>query len=249
MLKTIWARVGNRKRLYLVDGASAFILPVKQYLDYLAALEKSPHTLEHYCRHLCHYFTFLEQSQRDWRSVSPDDLVNFVQWLRNPLRQVGTYPIHAVSPLSERSVNTIVTAVSSFYRYHLQRGEPLSNPVLYEQISNRFSGFKPFLIHTSRGKTIRRVVKLKEPEKRVKTVKDADFETFLASMDNQQFRCMVLLMREGGVRVGEALGLLIQDLEFHRNGIWIRRRKDLENEALAKSLREGKSVSLISRLY
>ena len=239
MLKTIWARVGNRKRLYLVDGASAFILPVKQYLDYLAALEKSPHTLEHYCRHLCHYFTFLEQSQRDWRSVSPDDLVNFVQWLRNPLRQVGTYPIHAVSPLSERSVNTIVTAVSSFYRYHLQRGEPLNNPVLYEQISNRFSGFKPFLIHTSRGKTIRRVVKLKEPEKRVKTVKDADFETFLASMDNQQFRCLVLLMREGGLRVGEALGLLIQDLEFHRNGMWIRRRKDLENEALAKSLREG----------
>jgi integrase/recombinase XerD len=37
----------------------------------------------------------------------------------------------------------------------------------------------------------------------------------------------------------ETLGLLIQDLEFHRNGIWIRRRKDLENEALAKSLREG----------
>jgi integrase/recombinase XerD len=250
MPRTIWARVGNRKRLYLVDGACEFILPVKQYLDYLAALEKSPHTLEHYCRHLCHYFTFLEQSRRDWRSVSPDDLVNFVQWLRNPLRQVETYPIHAVSPLSERSVNTIVTAVSSFYRYHLQRGEPLSNPVLYEQISNRFSGFKPFLIHTSRGKTIRRVVKLKEPEKRVKTVKDADLATFLASIDNQQFRCMVLLMREGGLRVGETLGLLIQDLEFHRNGIWIRRRKDLENEALAKSLREGEErfIDLSSEL-
>src|SRR6266566_1874975 len=208
MLKNIWARVGNRKRLYLVDGACEFILPVKQYLDYLAALEKSPHTLEHYCRHLCHYFTFLEQSQLDWRSVAPDDLVGFVQWLRNPLRQIGMHAIHAVSPLSER-------------------------------ISNRFSGFKPFLIHTSRGKTIRRVVKLKEPEKRVETVKDADFETFLATIDNRQFRCLVLLMREGGLRVGEALGLLIQDLEFHRNGIWIRRRKDLENEALAKSLREG----------
>ena len=44
MLRTIWARVGNRKRLYLVDGACEFIPPVKQYLDYLAALEKSPHT-------------------------------------------------------------------------------------------------------------------------------------------------------------------------------------------------------------
>ena len=66
-----------------------------------------------------------------------------------------------------------------------------------------FSGFKPFLIHTSRGKTIRRVVQLKEPEKRIKTVKDADFATFLASIDNLQFRCIVLLMREGGLRTGD----------------------------------------------
>ncbi len=83
------------------------------------------------------------------------------------------------------------------------------------------------------------MVKLKEPEKQVKTVKDADFEAFLASIDNLQFRCMVLLMREGGLRVGEVLGLLIQDLEFHRNGIWVRRRSGLENGALAKSLSEG----------
>jgi integrase/recombinase XerD len=239
VLKTVWARGGNGKRLYLVDEACEFILPVKQYLDYLAALEKSPHTLEHYCRHLCYYFTFLEQSHLDWQKATPDDLVHFVQWLRNPLRQVGTASLHEVSPLSERSVNTIVTAISSFYRYHIQRGEMLMSPVLYEQISNRFSGFKPFLIHTSRGKTTKRMVKLKEPEKRVKTVKDADFEAFLASIDNLQFRCIALLMREGGLRVGEVLGLLIQDLEFHRNGIWVRRRSGLENGALAKSLSEG----------
>src|SRR5437762_4703409 len=111
MLRTIWAWVENRKRLYLVDGACEFIPSVKRYLDYLAALEKSPHTLENYCRHLCHYFTFLEQSQLDWQQVAPDDLVHFVQWLRNPLRQVNTHPLHGESLLSERSVNTIVTAV------------------------------------------------------------------------------------------------------------------------------------------
>jgi integrase/recombinase XerD len=217
MVRAVWARRNESKRLYLVDEACAFIPSVKQYLDYLAALEKSPHTLENYCRHLCCYFTFLEQAQLDWQQVTPDDLVRFVQWLRNPLRQLNTSPLHGVSPLSERSVNTIITAVSSFYRYHLQRGETLTNPVLYEQISHRFNGFKPFLIHTSRGKTSRRVVKLKEPEKHVKTVKDADFETFVASIDNVQFRCMVLLMREGGLRVGEVVGLLIQDLEFPTN--------------------------------
>jgi integrase/recombinase XerD len=237
--KVVWAKQENRKQLYLVDQDCEFILPVKFYLDYLAALEKSPHTLENYCRHLCLYFTFLEQIHRDWRQATPDDLVHFVQWLRNPQRQAGLPSIHQTSPLSERSVNTIVTAVSSFYRYHLQRGETPANPVLSEQISNRFSGFKPFLIHASRGQTRRRVIKLKEPEKRIKTVKDADFETFLATIDNVQFRCIVLLMREGGLRIGEVLGLLIQDLEFHRNGLWIWRRSGLENGALAKSLAEG----------
>lgn len=115
----------------------------------------------------------------------------------------------------------------------------MTNPVLFEQISNHFSGFRSFLIHTSRGKATRRVVRLKEPEKRVKTVNDKDFETFLHAIDdNLQFRCIVLLMREGGLRAGEILGLLIQDGEFHRNGIWVRRRKTLVNGALAKGLTE-----------
>ncbi|HVB25447.1 MAG TPA: site-specific integrase [Ktedonobacteraceae bacterium] len=239
MVKAVWARTGHQKQLYLVDESCEFIPSVKRYLDYLAALEKSPHTLENYCRHLCCYFTFLAQAHLDWQQVSPDDLVRFVQWLRNPFRQIKTVALHGASPLSERSVNTIVTAVSSFYRYQVQRGETLTNPVLFEQISNRFSGFKPFLLHTSRGKTTRRVVTLKVPEKRVQTITDADFAIFLALIDNFQFRCIVLLMREGGLRMGEVLGLFIQDLEFHRNGIWIRRRSSLENGALAKNLQPG----------
>src|SRR5712692_6566569 len=184
MVKAVWARNDAGKRLYLVDEACDFVLPVKQYLDYLAALEKSPHTLENYCRHLCHYFTFLEQSNLQWQQTKPDDLVHFVQWLRNPLRQVGAVPLHGTSLLSERSVNIILATVSSFYRYQIQRGVLLTSPILYEQISNRFSGFKPFLVHTSRGKATRRVIKLKEPEKRVKTVQDADFEIFLNSIEN-----------------------------------------------------------------
>ena len=46
-------------------------------------------------------------------------------------------------------------------------------------------------------------------------------------------------MREGGLRIGEVLGLWLQDIEFHRNGVWIRRRRALDNQALAKTLREG----------
>ena len=58
MVKAVWARREHQKQLYLVDESCQFIPTVKRYLDYLAALEKSPHTLENYCRHLHYYFTF-----------------------------------------------------------------------------------------------------------------------------------------------------------------------------------------------
>jgi integrase/recombinase XerD len=173
MLRTVWAKVEGRRRLYLIDERCDFVEPVKLYLDHLAALEKSPHTLENYCRHLGRYFAFLQREGIDWRSIRPDDLVRFIQHLRDERTTVRR--------LSERSVNTIVAAVSSFYRYHIQRGEQLENPVLYEQISNRFGNFKRFLVHLSHGRTLKRSSKLKEPRSLIKTVPDYDFARFFSS--------------------------------------------------------------------
>src|SRR6266536_496306 len=146
MIRTIWAKIEGRRRLYLIDDLCEFVDPVKLYIDHLTALEKSPNTLENYCRHLCRYFSFLQREQLDWRSVKPDDLVHFIQWLRSFHDSPGNTQTNE-SRLSERTVNTIVTAVSSFYRYHIQRGAQLDNPVLYEQISDRFRKFKLFLVH------------------------------------------------------------------------------------------------------
>ena len=238
MVRTVWALVQGTRRLYLVDDVCTFLEPVKRYLEALDIQGKSPNTLESYCRHLKHYFTFLEEAHLDWRAVTPDDLLRFVEWLRNPYRQLQVHPLHLTSRLSERSVNTILAAVASFYRYHVQRGQVLANPILYEEVSNRFSRFKPFLVHTSRGKMIRRGLKLKEPQRRIRPIGDEAFAHFQDATSNLQFQCILLLMRDGGLRVGEVLGLHIQDLEFHRNGVVIRRRSGLANGALAKGMVE-----------
>jgi hypothetical protein len=69
MLRTVWARSDGRRRLYLIDEGCDFVEPVKLYLDHVAALKKSPHTQENYCRHLARCFVFLEREQVDWRNV------------------------------------------------------------------------------------------------------------------------------------------------------------------------------------
>jgi integrase/recombinase XerD len=98
---------------------------------------------------------------------------------------------------------------------------------------------KRFLVHLGHGRTTKHSFKLKEPARRPKIVKDCDFARFFSSTENLQFRCILLLMRDGGLRIGEVLELWLQDIEFHRNGVWICRRRDLDNEAVAKTMREG----------
>src|SRR5260221_1623071 len=178
MVRTVWSLIQGTRRLYLVDDNCTFLEPVNRYLEALDIQGKSPNTLESYCRHLKHYFTFLEEARLDWRAVAPDDLLRFVEWLRNPHRQMQVQPLHLTSRLSQRSVNTILATFASVYRYHVQRGQVLANPVLYEEVSNRFSRFKPFLVHTSRGKMTRHGVTLREPKRRSRPLGDEAIQRF-----------------------------------------------------------------------
>lgn len=89
------------------------------------------------------------------------------------------------------------------------------------------------MMHASRGITMS-----KDPQRRIRPIGDEAFAHFQDATSNLQFQCILLLMRDGGLRVGEVLGLHIQDLEFHRNGVVICRRSGLANGALAKGMVE-----------
>jgi hypothetical protein len=69
MLRTVWAKIGGHKRLYLIDERYDFVAPVKLYVDHLAALEKSPHTLEN-AMYLTH-FLLLVQHLTSLRVANP----------------------------------------------------------------------------------------------------------------------------------------------------------------------------------
>jgi integrase/recombinase XerD len=88
-------------------------------------------------------------------------------------------------------------------------------------------------------------LKLKEPKTIAETIVDEGFKTFVESIhlddkpnsDPSGFRdrLICLTLKEGAFRLGELLGMHLQDLDFGKQGVHVRFRPDNENGAPAKS--------------
>jgi len=88
-------------------------------------------------------------------------------------------------------------------------------------------------------------LKLKEPSRLPPTITEQDFVAFVESIhvekdpnaDPTGFRdrLFCLILKEGGLRIGELLGMHMEDLEFGKQGVHVRFRPDNENGARAKA--------------
>src|SRR5260370_39685494 len=87
--------------------------------------------------------------------------------------------------------------------------------------------------------------KLKEPSRLPPTLSEQDFQMFIDSIHMDQDpnsdppgfrdRLLCLMLKEGGFRIGEILGMRMEDLEFGKQGVHVRSRPDNENGARAKA--------------
>jgi integrase/recombinase XerD len=88
-------------------------------------------------------------------------------------------------------------------------------------------------------------LKLKEPVRLPQTISEQDFQVFVdcIHMDEEpngdpsgfRDRLMCLMLKEGGFRLGELLGMRLEDLAFGQGGVHVRFRPDNQNGARAKS--------------
>ena len=239
------------RRWYLVDHQLDFLPEVKAFLDWKAATRHAPATLAAYCSRLSWYYRFL--AQRGWYvlDIQPADLTEFVIWLCNPYRDAGNLvSIHAPSPLAATSVNLILQAVGNLYHFLVRRGQVNESPVRFIDVpKGKWLRERDLLAHTRRGKgasSVQRLeLKLKEPKRLPLTISASDFQVFLQSIqmgstpssDPSGFRDRVLclLLKEGGFRLGELLGMHVEDLDFGQRGVYVRFRPDNENGARAKA--------------
>jgi integrase/recombinase XerD len=250
IFRMIAADVPNRGRMYyLIDGAYNFIPDAKEFLDWKAATNRAPATVKAYCSRLLWYYRFLAQRKLNVLEATPADLTEFVIWLCNPYRDATAVSvIHQPSPLTATSVNLILQVTGAFYHFLVRRGKLAESPVRYVDVPRgKWLTERDLLAHTRRGRAVvqRMELKLKEPGRLPPTVSKQDFQTFIDSIhmgldpnsDPSGFRdrLLCLMLKEGGFRIGEILGLRMEDLEFGKQGVHVRFRPDNENGARAKA--------------
>lgn len=240
---------GRGRMFYLIDDDLTFLPEVKEFLDWKAATRRAPASLKAYCYRLAWFYRFLRQRSLPVLNVTPADLTEFVIWLCNPYRDVqeGSTPPKP-RPIQATSINLILQAVGALYHFLVRRGQLNESPILYAEVPRgKWLTERELLAHTRKAsqKVQRMELKLKEPETILETVADKDFQAFVDSIHLEEVpnddpsglrdRLICLMLKEGGFRIGELLGMRMEDLEFGKQGVHVRFRPDNENEARAKA--------------
>ncbi|HHT7189018.1 TPA: tyrosine-type recombinase/integrase [Bacillus cereus] len=235
--------IEERKRYMLIDNEGIPVIAVLKYLKYLDVTGKSNNTQKTYCYALKQYFMYLQETEKDYKDIRLEDLVEFVGWLRSPYESSKTISLRPVrAKRTEKTVNLTVTAIINFYDY-LYRNEELPHDMYGKLMRQGFidggKRYKGFLHHINKGKpSIQNVLKLKEPRKRVKTLTKEQVQQVLAATTNIRDTFLIQLLFETGLRIGEVLSLFLEDFKFnHKKGhrIRLRDRGELENGAKLKT--------------
>lgn len=219
----------------MLDEEYQVVEPVQRYLTYLCGT-KSPNTVESYGYDLKAWWEFLDHKHLDWRNIQLSHLEDFAYWLR-----VGE--ISAIIPMqpqeakrSERSINRAITAITTFYDYHIAN----KNVALKE--FDRFympRGLtnKGILTGIAKSRPIRqKLVKLKEARKFPGCLTDEQIEKLVNACHRLRDKLIILMLNATGMRKGELLGLCHEDIgDFDTHCIRVVRRNN-PNGARVKGL-------------
>ncbi len=234
---------------WTVLGKDGFLEPVERFLAHLAAVERSPNTVRAYAYDLRDYFTFLSQQQLEWAAVGVEELAGFVRWLRlpRPVRGTGIRVLPSTpAGLTASSVNRKLSAVSAFYKFHHRCGVDVGRALAVWDGSGRRGGsYEPFLAHLGERRVQLSAVKLPTQQVHTRTLNRDEVQALIGACDRLRDRFLLTLLRETGLRIGEALGLRHEDVDPSGLAVAVRQRVNV-NQARAKT--RSRSVPVGSQL-
>lgn len=223
------------KKYILLDPKDTPVIPVIKYLKYLSNIGRTENTLKSYAYHLKLYFEFLEEKKIDYQEINLQTLADFIGWLRSPFQTLNVVPLEAQnSKRSEKTINIIMTCVLGLYDF-LERNEQNTNlinkSIAQKKIPAKYKSYKPFLHHLSKNSLINKsILKLKETKKPAKTLHNYEITSLYNSCVNTRDQLLLRILYEGGLRIGEAVNIWIEDININEHSIRVRKSKTIAGE-------------------
>ena len=221
----------------VLDNEYKPIKPITEFIKYLRNVDKSPCTIKGYAHSLKLYWEFLAANETVWTTINIGILAKFVGWLRTRDNEKNVIDLTQLRiERHNSSINAILGALSSFYRYHNQVGN--TDFTLTEAVRLPGNRFKSLLHHVFKDKPVqRRIVSVKQPKNLPKTVTQTQFMQLSDACTNYRDKFLLWLLYETGIRIGQALALRNDDVICWDNEIHIKYRNDNLNKVRGKSLK------------
>lgn len=217
------------------------VAPADQFLSHLSLINRSPNTVLAYARDLKSYFSYLSAINESWDTVSLEDVSGYIGFLR----QAG--PDNAGNkPRAKSTIRRHLAAISSFYVFHSRRGTAVGH-LLDNSPSPKClaASDRPFLHHAAHNFNTPHLAipfRADSPHKRDPTLDAEQILRVLDACKTLRDRLLISTLYETGMRLGEALGIHIVDVDPQARSVTIQRREN-ENGARVKSLERVLPVS------
>jgi integrase/recombinase XerD len=242
-------RINNcSEDFWLVLGRDFLPVPqIDSYLKYLYSVGKSPNTVRSYAYHLKEFWLFLDCMSYEWSQITLKEMSQFINFLKRGSVDNVVPLTQSESKRTAKTINTIVTAVSSFYEYSARLTD-VKGPKVKRLVQGKKENYKPFLHHISKSEaSTKNILKLKEPKRLPEILTVDQVKQLSRACNSLRDKLLVLMLYETGMRIGECLGLRHEDVKSWDKTIQVVPRGDNANGARAKSY-ESRTIDISSDL-
>jgi len=235
------------KRWLLLDDDYDVIAEVKDYLKYLDTLGRAPNTIKNYLYHLKTFYEYLDIIGMSYDEVASQPnkspleiLAEFMGWLENPHYFDNVLNL-SLKVRADSTINIIMDTVLGFYDFLAKRGSIEGLDVYTNK--RKFVQFKSFLHELIDKKKRMQVSLLKKRtlnSENTKFVTRHEYNLLSNYCKQRRDKLLLAILFEGGLRISEALGIFIEDVEIWNSKINLVARDNLENDARIKNHAEGR---------
>jgi integrase len=220
------AILGDTVTYVVVDRDWRVVEPIEAYLEHLRQEAYSPNTVRTYAGGLATWWSMLEDGGLDWQRIGVSDLAQFRRRVASRGSDPSVMALRVATPPANSTIDSALSAVLGFYRYHALVGGVPAAQKLYERVHGGMGytrRYSSLLGHIGGSQTRRVIGRRRNPRlpppfltpRQILVIKndaaEADEATGRWSGD-LRMRLFWTLLEETGIRIAEALLL--------RHGDW-----------------------------